>query len=72
MQPLTKGDFTTETWHRMRRHLQTKLEELRLRNDHPQPDEDTARLRGQILMVKELLALDSPAPVVEDSSRPNY
>ena len=51
-------------WLLLKEHLERRLADLRVLNDKPQPDEKTEHLRGRIAAYKELLALDSPAPVV--------
>ena len=55
---------TDPLWLQIKTNLEQRLAELRVMNDKPQPDEKTDHLRGRIAAYKELLALDSPAPVV--------
>lgn len=56
--PLLPGDFTSQAWKRLTKHLQNRLQELRESNDETSltPDK-TAKIRGQIFEVKKLLAL---------------
>lgn len=68
--PLNAEDFQSKTWKRLTEHLESRLEVLRESNDAPSfGPEKTALIRGQISMVKEILALsqDSASPV-EDRS----
>lgn len=57
-QHLRPEDFRTESWKRLTKHLQERLQELRESNDMPSLDaEKTALIRGQIKAVKEILDL---------------
>jgi hypothetical protein len=55
--PLTRSDFDTRTWARLRLLLAARLQLLREENDSGD-DETTARRRGRIAEIKELLALE--------------
>jgi hypothetical protein len=55
---LNKNDFASVTWQRLRLHLESRLQILRLRNDASLSPEDTAHIRGQISALKTLLALE--------------
>lgn len=53
-------DFDTQTWQRVRAHLTARLQQLREENDSGDA-EITAKRRGRIAEIKELLALDKTA-----------
>jgi hypothetical protein len=55
-------DKQSPTWRRLKAHLEERLRLARESNDTEQPEERTARTRGEIKVLKELLALDKPAP----------
>jgi len=59
--PLQPSDLHTPTWLRLRAHLTARLDELRVQLEKDSPPDVTARLRGRIAEVKELLALQAPA-----------
>ena len=56
---MTPQDFRTDTWRRLTKHLEDRLQALRQSNDTPSSETATATIRGKIAMVKELLALSS-------------
>ncbi len=59
---LRREDFRSESWKRLTKHLQERLQQLRESNDAPSFDaEKTALIRGQIKMVKEILDLQAQA-----------
>lgn len=63
MAELTKEDFTSPTWLRLRKYCERRLDELRRKNDGLLSADDTARLRGRIAQLKEIQALaDQPPP----------
>ena len=56
------NDFTTATWHQMRKWAETELERARVKNDAVGLSEnETAALRGEIKMLKRLLDLPNAA-----------
>lgn len=59
-------DFLTPTWRRLTQHLEARLQALRELNDtlSNTPDK-TASIRGQIVAVKEILALSRSASHVD-------
>ena len=61
---LSDADRYSATWMRLKAHLQTELQALRERNDAPQPEQDTAMLRGQIRSLKRIIALGDDRPIV--------
>jgi hypothetical protein len=64
---LTQDDFLTPTWHRIRALLAERLQEYRELNDSGDAD-ITAKRRGRIAELKDLLALDPKAQL--ESRRP--
>lgn len=52
-------------WQKIRKYAEERLELLRKRNDADMEERKTARLRGQIRELKNLLALDKPVPETE-------
>lgn len=52
-------DFDTQTWQRLRALLTARLQQLREENDSGDA-EITAKRRGRIAELKELLALEKP------------
>jgi hypothetical protein len=56
------NDFTTDTWHKLRKWAEAELERARVRNDAVGLSEnDTAALRGEIRMLKRFLDLPQAA-----------
>ena len=57
---LTESDFRSQTWSRLTKDLQERLQELRQSNDSSQLSQDqTFLIRGQIKEVKRLLSLST-------------
>ena len=67
---LTTEDLHSATWLKLRAHYTAELAKQRARNDGKLSVEDTAKLRGRIATIKELLALEHPDPVPVLSSAP--
>lgn len=65
---LEAHELASSTWVKIREHLEERLDVLRKKNDGQLDLVETADVRGQIKMVKFLLALDQPGPtpVTED------
>jgi hypothetical protein len=63
---LRNSDLHSETWVRLRKHLASRLNELRNKNDADLTPTETASLRGRIAEIKSLLALDKVSPPVVD------
>ncbi|OGT57521.1 MAG: hypothetical protein A3E01_08255 [Gammaproteobacteria bacterium RIFCSPHIGHO2_12_FULL_63_22] len=62
---LNDQDLQTAVWKKITAHLEQRIQALRERNDKELDDTKTAKLRGRIAEVKELMALDQPAPSVD-------
>lgn len=57
-------DFQSETWRAIEDRANLRLEELRKRNDGDLSAEQTAKVRGRIAELKDLLTLAQPAPAL--------
>jgi len=56
------NDFTTATWHQLRKWAESELERARVKNDAVGLSEnETASLRGEIKMLKRFLDLPNQA-----------
>lgn len=63
---LSREDLNSQAWRKLKAHLEDTLRSLRQKNDSDQTPEATARIRGEIRCIKNLLALDEiPAPAQE-------
>ena len=62
---LDLNDRQSPTWRKLRKHFEARLAELRAKNDNDLSELATAKLRGQIRMVGELLALGDQDPAME-------
>lgn len=58
MKEQLKIDKHSPTWVNLKKYLQDRLQELRVKNDVTQNHEQTERLRGQITEIKMLLDLE--------------
>lgn len=69
---LTADERMTPVWRKLVAHMEAKLAELRESNDGDYGQVDTAKLRGRIAMLRELLQLDkeldpnAPVPFATD------
>ena len=54
---LTPGDLISPTWARLRKHMEARLQSLRAKNDNDLDPIATAKLRGEIKVLKNLIAL---------------
>jgi hypothetical protein len=65
---LEREDFETDTWKRLRAHIEGELAEVRERLESPLLDADmTQVVRGRIAALKGLLALETA--LAEDAAR---
>jgi len=65
---LDGADRASSTWQKLKKHLEARLHQLRVKNDNDNQkltEADTAALRGQIAAIKNLLAQGTPAPADE-------
>ena len=56
---LTPGDLISPTWTRLRKHMEARLQSLRAKNDNDLDPIATAKLRGEVKALKNLLALST-------------
>ena len=69
---LTKEERASALWQGLKKRLDAKLQDLRTRNDSANLTEaETARLRGHIKALKDLLALDADPPPRQAQPVPN-
>lgn len=61
---LDLNDRNSPTWAKLKRHLEAQIEKLRAQNDNDLDPVKTAKLRGRIAGLKNLLALGSPDPAM--------
>lgn len=54
---LTPQERSSALWRRLEEQLQKRLTQLRARNDGPHDPAETARLRGHIAALKQMIAL---------------
>jgi hypothetical protein len=59
---LAASDAASTTWGRLEKHLRTRIEDLRTRNEAPLDAVATADLRGRIAELKALLRAAEPDP----------
>ena len=59
---LTPLELQSSTWIKLSGHFRARLDQLRGQNDGDLGEVDTARLRGRILMLRELLEIGNPIP----------
>ena len=57
---LTAEDRQSSLWRRREAHFTERLARARARNDHPMPETDTASIRGEIKILRELIKLGKP------------
>lgn len=57
-------DTNSDTWRAIRLHVDARLARLRQQNEGDLDPEKTAKLRGRIAELKELLTLAQPAPAL--------
>jgi hypothetical protein len=57
--------FQSDAWKAVEKHLGERLVELRQKNDSNLAPDETARIRGRIAEIKELLGLATAKPTPE-------
>jgi hypothetical protein len=65
MSVLTEGDLISPCWLRLKAHMEKRIDLLRRQNDGHHDEIKTAALRGAIQEIKNLLALETPAPMLD-------
>ena len=69
---LTEADKFSPLWLRLSHFLADTLDDARKRNDSSLTETETAFLRGQIRLLKRLLALEHDRPVMTGELEPPY
>lgn len=59
---LTSSDRDSPTWTRLKKHLQARLEVLHREIAQDLSETQTAKLRGRIAQINEMLSLDKNPP----------
>lgn len=59
-------DFNNQSWSAVRQYAESRIDQLRRRNDGALSAEQTASLRGSIAALKEILALETAPEIVAD------
>lgn len=57
-------DFRSETWRAIEEIVTKRIDDLRKRNDSQLNADETARLRGRLAELKDLLTLAKPDPAL--------
>lgn len=60
---LTEADKLSALWRKLEPYLQDRLDACRKQNDGDLSPEQTAKLRGRIATLREILALANAGPV---------
>ena len=61
---ISEVDKLTMLWQKLNTHFDQRLETLRLQNDKPQSEIETAALRGRIAEIKSFYELTKEYPIV--------
>lgn len=62
---LSEDDKRSDLWRRLSAELERRLQEKRIANDAMHSDIDTAKLRGSIGELRNLLALNNETPIFD-------
>lgn len=62
---LSIAERNSAVWARLKAHLEDELQMRRERNDCAHDADTTARIRGEIGVIKQMLALERDEPIVE-------
>lgn len=62
---LTDGERTHPLWKKLSDHFEDRLRDARGRNDGALSKKETARVRGQIGLLKSLIALGDTPPIID-------
>jgi hypothetical protein len=63
---MTTSEKSHPLWLRLKGHFEDQLRALRLKNDRPQTEPETAMLRGHIKCLRAVLALGEDRPLTGD------
>lgn len=67
LSPLEKA---SHLWVRLREHLEERLADARRRNDRLMSETETAAVRGEIQLLKKIIALGNDRPMTGDYEQP--
>lgn len=59
---LSDGEKHHPLWARLKAHFETQLERLHVRNERQQTDLETATIRGEIKLLRRIIALGDDRP----------
>jgi len=62
---LTQDEKESRLWQKLIKHLEDRLQTLRLQNDGDRSETETARLRGRIAELKAIIGLDKDLPEID-------
>ena len=65
MTVLTKAEYHSPVWLKIKDHLSERLIKARAKNDGNLSFDETCKLRGRINELKYLIDLDQPSPSIE-------
>lgn len=67
-------DKTSESWKEVESWAKARIESIRLRLEDDQPELETAKLRGQIAILRELCKLQKPSNMASyvQTTEPSY
>ncbi len=69
---LSYADKNSQLWLRFRAYLEERLADARQRNDATQSELATATLRGEIAVIKQLIALDEDPAIATGDTRHSF
>lgn len=62
---LTEQEKNSALWHRLKEHIEARIDKHRATNDKTQTPEATEKLRGRIAELKDLLNIEKDRPQIE-------
>jgi hypothetical protein len=63
---LEEHEINSPLWHKLKKHYETKLDSLRISNDSDSTELQTARRRGRIQEIKNILSAGIPEQAEEE------
>lgn len=67
--PLSPDDIRSPTWHKIKKHLESRLEKLHIRNEEDLDPIETTGLRAEIRAIKGFLRMGE---ITKADEEPNY
>lgn len=62
---LTQAERESHLWKKLMKHFEQRIANMRAQNDSDLDERTTARVRGRIAEVRDLMNLDKPRPDIE-------